>query len=657
MRAPTTRRRSNRAVDAGADPSTATVEEKAERSAHLAMTLASMDQGILVLDAGMDIRIWNQRTIDLLRLPEDFIHAGTPMADVLRYVGLRAGRTPEQQEKRTAELLADFRRDRSVTLYDLNPDKRVIERRSRPMPDGGTVTTFTDVTALTERERLLEEKGRLLAATLSNMDQGILVFDDDLTMLAWNERVVRIFNVPQDYFRVGLTAHELIRDLVVRSGRSAEDAERIARSRADGFRRRDLVVLSGADVAGRIVERKSRPLASGGYVVIYTDVTERRRQEEKVAEKSTQLSATLDNMDQGLIVIDRDDRITLWNDRVIQMFDLPFGLVDTGRPFAAFIRHFIVTRGIPAARIDEEVANRMTDLRKNSVSAIDHNWSDGRVFERRSRAMADGGFVMTYTDVTERRRAEGELKRAREEAETASRTKNEFMANISHELRTPLNAIIGFSDVLAQEVFGPLGNRRYVEYAQDVRESGAHLLSLINDVLDIAKVEVNMVELREEPVDCGDVINSCMRLVRERAKTGEVALLTALDPNLPCLRGDERRLKQIVLNLLSNAVKFTPRGGKVELRADANETGFRLIVADTGIGIAEADIERAMTPFGQIDSRLARRYEGTGLGLPLARSMTELHGGTLTIASTPSLGTTVTVWFPPDRIFLRDPQN
>jgi two-component system, cell cycle sensor histidine kinase PleC len=226
---------------------------------------------------------------------------------------------------------------------------------------------------------------------------------------------------------------------------------------------------------------------------------------------------------------------------------------------------------------------------------------------------------------------------------------------MSHELRTPLNAIIGFSDILIGQIFGPLNDTRYADYARDIRDSGLHLLTLINDVLDIAKVEFGKVELLEEAVDIVAVIESCLRLVHERAQTAGIQLTQALPAGLPHLLGDGRRLKQILLNLLSNSVKFTPSGGRVTVTASPDVDGFRLSVEDTGIGIAAEDIETALRPFGQIDSRLARKYQGTGLGLPLAQSMAELHGGRLELRSVPGEGTTATLWLPPDRVL--DPRS
>ncbi len=248
------------------------------------------------------------------------------------------------------------------------------------------------------------------------------------------------------------------------------------------------------------------------------------------------------------------------------------------------------------------------------------------------------------------RRRTSELAQARDEAEMANRTKTEFLATMSHELRTPLNAVLGFSEVMRDELLGPLGQPHYKEYARDIYNSGSHLLSVINDILDVAKAEAGRLELYEEEVDLSLVAHACVQLVQGRAEEADVSIETSVPLDMPFLMADTKRLKQILLNLLSNAVKFTPAGGKVGLDARLREDGgIDLIVHDTGIGIAKQDLERALQPFGQIDSHLSRKYEGTGLGLPLSRNLAELHGATLSIESEPDKGTVVTVSFPPQR--------
>jgi two-component system, cell cycle sensor histidine kinase PleC len=244
----------------------------------------------------------------------------------------------------------------------------------------------------------------------------------------------------------------------------------------------------------------------------------------------------------------------------------------------------------------------------------------------------------------------GELERARVAAEASSRVKSQFLANMSHELRTPLNAIIGFSEMIRDAIMGPVATR-YREYAHDIHSCGRLLLGVISDVLDLSKVEVGRLDLHDEQVDLAKVVGDCHRLISERVKTGRLELAIDLPPDLPMLLGDELRLKQIVLNLLSNSVKFTPAGGRVTLSAAVAPDGsLALAVSDTGIGMKPEEIPIALEPFRQIDSVHTRRYEGTGLGLPLARTLAELHGGTLSIDSVPGRGTTVTVRLPPERL-------
>jgi signal transduction histidine kinase len=285
---------------------------------------------------------------------------------------------------------------------------------------------------------------------------------------------------------------------------------------------------------------------------------------------------------------------------------------------------------------DETMA--MATLQEGAQDYLVKGQSDGNLIKRAIR------YAM------ERKRVEAQLVETKNSAEAASRAKTEFLANMSHELRTPLNAIIGFSEILTQESLGPLGHPSYRDYVHDVHESGVHLLRIINDILDLSKIEVGKLALNETPIVPGEVVESCVRIVRERADAAGLNLIAEIAPDLPALNADERMVKQVLLNLLSNAIKFTAPGGSVRVVARvATDDGLTIQVIDDGIGIAKVDIERAMQPFEQVDSSLHRKYQGTGLGLPLARSMCELHGGSFAIESTVGKGTTVTVRFPAAR--------
>lgn len=258
--------------------------------------------------------------------------------------------------------------------------------------------------------------------------------------------------------------------------------------------------------------------------------------------------------------------------------------------------------------------------------------------------------IAVIEDISERKKIEEQLRFAKEQAETASQMKSRFLANMSHELRTPLNAIIGFSQLMEQQVLGPLGDKQYADYARYIVEGGHHLLEIINDVLDMAKIEAGKVELKETTVDVRKIAISTAQLIAERISQGKLTLRMSMKDGLPCVRGDRRLIRQMILNLLSNAIKFTPAGGIITIRGQVVDGCLQMAVTDTGIGMAPHDIRRALEPFGQVDSHLVRNHEGTGLGLPLVKSLIELHGGRLELTSHVGAGTTVSITFPADRL-------
>lgn len=304
--------------------------------------------------------------------------------------------------------------------------------------------------------------------------------------------------------------------------------------------------------------------------------------------------------------------------------------------------------------------------------------SAGRWYNLTERKTNDDGTVLMLSDVTAMKLAEQDLQNrvldlqaaklvsdrqseqlqtlaeqfaaAKEEADAASRTKSEFLANMSHELRTPLNAVMGFSEVIKNELFGPVGVEQYKQYADDIYDSGAHLLAIINDILDLSKVEAGKFDLNETEVQVPELCRSVIHIVKGRADEAGITLIKRLPEDPPYLMADPRSLKQMLLNLMSNAIKFTSAGGTVDLVTTIGpDGGFRFDIRDTGVGIPEEHFDTVLSPFGQVDTAHARDHQGTGLGLPLVKAFIEMHGGRIEIESEVDAGTTVSLFFPPER--------
>jgi PAS domain S-box-containing protein len=503
-------------------------------------------------------------------------------------------------------------------------------------------------------EKKAERQSRLTNAIVENIPVGVCLFDSDLKLVASNSEFSKLLGIPQSMLGGGTTFQDLVRFNAKRGeygpGITEEEVERRTEVLLTNLQAR----MERVRPDGTVLENRNRRLPNGGYVMVYTDITETKRIEAALRQSEQRYALALSGANEG---------IWEWGDEVE-------GGVYVSRRLREIVGleggEAIVPMDVWLARIHPEdiddMRERMREHLRGNTDYYDHEYrmrgDDGNYRWVHSRGLGmrdETGHVYrmagSLSDVTERKLAEQELRRAKETAEMANRTKGDFLATMSHELRTPLNAIIGFSELILQKVFGPIGHENYHDYIQNIHESGNHLLTIINDILDVSKAEAGMIDLYEEEVDLREVIASGLRLIGPRARENNVDLQTDYAEPLSLVTADARRLKQILINLLSNAVKFTPSGGSVTVEAWARPgagAGFRVV--DTGIGIAGDDLARMLEPFTQAESGLSRKHEGTGLGLPLCRALIEVHGGELILESELGAGTAITVALPENRI-------
>jgi signal transduction histidine kinase len=398
-----------------------------------------------------------------------------------------------------------------------------------------------------------------------------------------------------------------------------------------------LLALLAAGVAALLALRRRRRNSAAA---------ERAKRLARLENEHSLLRNTLENIGEGLSVFAPDGRLIAWNSRFVELLDLG-GVVGPGTPLRKILLHQAIRGDFGDVEPEEEASRRLEAFRRDVPMVRERTTQKGRILRLRRSALRDGSVLTLYDDVTELKESERKQILARSQAEFANRSKSDFLANMSHELRTPLNAIIGFSEVIANEIFGPIRNPKYLEYLNDIHDSSLHLLSIINDVLDMSKIEAGRLELCKETVRIRTVVRDAVRMVEKRAEESGIELVTDLSDEDGTIWADERALKQIFLNLLSNSVKFSKSGSKVTIRGMINGSSFASFeVEDSGVGMTEEELHRALQPFGQARAATTRNYGGTGLGLPITKGLVEAHGGTLAIASHPGSGTLVRVLLP-----------
>ena len=620
------------------------------RGEQLSAAIEELNDSFVVWDDEDRIIASNRAFRDINRAFVEATRPGTSLEQHIR-AGLAVDAYPSargREEAWIAERL-DRHRNPGESFEIQRQDGRWLLLREVRLPEGGTATIGVDIS---ERKRM-EEEAQAAADRFAQLVESSSDWVWELNAeLAFTSIIIgeeqRAFTDPKRM--LGRHVSEVFRAEIV----GAEAAQQIAEMLAEQRSFRNLETCHRLREGTRWFRSFGRPIFDAnarfaGYRGTASDITNL-----KDAERYTQrLANALAEAQEVFALWDPDDRLVFHNERFLDVNSSIANDVRLGMPFAELMEAQVAAGmyAIPHNMSPQAYAEMRVKKHRQPGRAIEVECRGAIWYQLRGHRLTDGSILSVGLDISERKRAEKAQKEAREEAEIANRSKSDFLANMSHELRTPLNAIIGFSEIMAQEVLGPMEHDRYLEYAEDINNSGQHLLGIINEILDLSRVISGKAVLDEESVDLIALVGESMRLLASRAAEAVVHLEPQVDHDLPKIRGDRRKLKQVVLNLLSNAVKFSNEGGVVRIGAHRERDGrVQIFVEDNGIGISKQDLALVLVPFGQAGRVAERANEGTGLGLPLSQAFTELHQGELLIESELGVGTKVTMILPSSRV-------
>jgi len=514
-------------------------------------------------------------------------------------------------------------------------------------PVGGSTITVTRTAAFTGTQSRFGPGAGPLDMILAEVPHGICVYGADGRVTMFNRAYTQIMA------GATLAISDHITDVIRRRAESGEYGP--------GEPEATFAEQIGFDIScpqlrrrrrpdGTAIEIRTAPLPDGGHISVVTDITALLQAEDEVTRRAEQMTQMLTNVRHGILLWDADRKLVASNIVAEDLLGGPGYRLRPGLSEQDFLNGIRQREEWGTGAEADQLIQSIIERSDGVPYSRDVLTRSGRALEMRLMPAPNGGWVGTYADVSDARLAEEVLRRSRDAAEAANRAKSRFLATMSHELRTPLNAVIGFSDALLRQAYLP-DPARAAEFAQQINTSGRQLLDLVNIILDVARIESGRFDLTSDQVDIPRLIRAVVRQADSAAQAAEIAVRTCVPGDLPGLRGDERRLAQALSQLVSNAIKFSEANTEITIGAEVEGSGGLLIyVADSGIGIAEDNMERVFEPFMQVDNALGRRYPGAGLGLYIARSMIAGHEGSLTLQSRPGSGTRAEIRLPAGRL-------
>ncbi|MEP3246012.1 MAG: PAS-domain containing protein [Sneathiella sp.] len=612
----------------------------------------TLDEGFLLFDKNQQIVVANKRVRDLYTGLNARIEAGADRKELTLAIRDWFKDTPQIEVlNKHLDALNQKRIAPRTNLKWKFPNGKHVQVTERLTHDRGMVAILRDITEQNQKQIELEEKGSLLSTVFENIPIGVCVYDYSLRVVSWNQNYLDIMDVDPDFIFVGIHMQQHLESIFSAYEGVGDSPQRYAAAAIRQQQESLFTRVERKTKSGKIVEIQRSSLPDGGCICTFTDITLTKSAQLMLEESETRHRKMVE-LSPDAILVQKDGLIIFANVAAIKLLgakDLHSLIGNRVHKYFPRDDHEILSDHFGGS----DHLNPGDNIAPITSRVISYAGTDTDV-ELEATALLYGEkpvMQIIVRDISAQKEAEEILKKAKEEAEYVSQLKGTFLANMSHELRTPLNAVIGFSEIIKNEIFGRIGSEKYIEYASDIHASGIHLLDLINDILDLSKIEAGTQKLVDSKVQLENLVQECMRLTNPQREKAHVNLDMDLSALSPVVTGDSKMLKQVVINLLSNAIKFTPQGGNISVYSSILSDGsLTLTVEDTGIGIKPGDIQKALTPFVQIDSEMTRKYNGTGLGLPLSKNLMELHGGTLKITSTYGSGTAVTITLPQERV-------